>query len=156
MSRLWSNARGDINGQKLPCVCELWTTGVSRCFSQACKKKDESVFKVKFICEEESNADSFSKPPPPSFPRHSPAGKPVNGGWRPVLPQHPVCLCFQGTPGEDGTRHTWVWLWYSNMKIQASGAQQVGLCFWILHLRDSMWSQFKPINAIKIIVITIK
>lgn len=52
----------------------VWTTGVPRCVSQACKKKNEPVLKVKFICEEESRADSFLKHPPPSFPTYSPTG----------------------------------------------------------------------------------
>lgn len=50
----------------------VWTTGVPRCISQACKKKNVPVFKVKFIREEESRADSFLKHPPPSFPTYSP------------------------------------------------------------------------------------
>lgn len=50
----------------------VWTTGVPRCVSQACKKKNEPVFKVKFIREEKSRADSFLKHPLPSFPTYSP------------------------------------------------------------------------------------
>lgn len=50
----------------------MWTRGVPRCVSQACKKTNEPVFKVKFIREEKSRADSFLKHPPPSFPTYSP------------------------------------------------------------------------------------
>lgn len=41
-------------------------------FSQACKKNNEPVFNVKFICEEESNADCLSEHPPAPFPTRLP------------------------------------------------------------------------------------
>lgn len=59
-------------GQTLPWGRELWTPGVSRCFSQACEKSNEFIFKAKFIRAEESSAGSFSEHPPASIPSHSP------------------------------------------------------------------------------------
>lgn len=82
----------------------VWTAGVSRCVSQACKKNKEPVFEVKFICEEERGADSFLKHPHHPFPPTHPLGEHVNewgrggaGQRRRGLHQHPeqkVCLCL--------------------------------------------------------------
>lgn len=52
----------------------VWTAGVSRCVSQACKKNKEPVFEVKFIREEERGADSFLKHPHHPFPPTHPQG----------------------------------------------------------------------------------
>lgn len=90
----------------------MWTTGVSRCVSQACKKNTEPVFKVKFICEEGGRADSFLKHPVPSFPTYSPTGgacERMEGGavktWPASAPRTKGLLALLKHPEKNRTGH---------------------------------------------------
>lgn len=69
---LWASSNQTLEVKQAGGSFPVWTRGVPRCVSQACKKTNEPVFKVKFIREEKSRADSFLKHPPPSFPTYSP------------------------------------------------------------------------------------